>query len=60
LPVAIGELVEDVPPCRVGQRLEDITHEPMIGKWLLACQFPSRPVDNYPIKVHSPNCVSCA
>ena len=32
LPVAIGELVEDVPPRGVGQRLEDITHEPMIGK----------------------------
>ena len=38
LPVAVAEFVEDVPPCGVGQRLEDITHGSMIGKRLLACQ----------------------
>ena len=36
LPVALAQFVEDRPPCRVGERLEDVTHSPRIGKSPLA------------------------
>jgi len=39
LPVSLDELIEDRPPRRIGECLEQVTHRPMtIGKQELACQ----------------------
>ncbi len=40
LAVALTELVEDLPPGRIGKSLEDVSHRRRIGKYLLACQPP--------------------
>jgi hypothetical protein len=38
LSVALHELVKDRSPCGIGQCLEDVSHDPTIGKQRLACQ----------------------
>lgn len=42
LSVALGQLIEDEPPRRVGEGLVDVSHRASIGKYLLAYQYPAR------------------
>jgi extradiol dioxygenase family protein len=41
LAIPILELIENRPSGRIGEGLEHVAHRSMIGKSLLACQWPS-------------------